>query len=123
VGLGRVASRASRPLATAAGSVCAEVRVERRCSAIPRRSISAKLVRSIKEKLSSANLASISEAASKSARRTGSTRTPLSRKRSQKLSATSFPKLALSSCYVSASTRSVVRWWSMLRRIDLARPF
>jgi hypothetical protein len=35
VGLGRVASRASRPLATAAGSVCAEVRVERRCSGDP----------------------------------------------------------------------------------------
>ena len=35
VGLGRVASRASRPLATAAGSVCAEVRVERRGSGGP----------------------------------------------------------------------------------------
>jgi len=89
---------------------------------VPRRSISAKLVRSIKEKLSSGNLASISEAASRSARTTGSTRTPLSRRRSQKVSATSFPNLALSSCQVSVSNRSVVRCWSMLWRIDLARP-
>src|SRR4051812_36518456 len=109
-------------LATAAGSVRCEAGIEGAAHVIPMRSIRAKLVRSTKEKLSSGKRAPISEAASRSTRTMGSIRTPLSRSRSQKTSATPRPNRAFRSWHVSTSTKSV-RYWSMLRRIDLARPF